>query len=218
MPEPNLPPLRVNLKTKEDSQDVLSVPLIQERIPELPEETRRKLTEQFDLKPEIAVQIVNEPLLLEYFQELCTVQSRNPSKVANLLINDLLTVLNKNKVDIDDCPITNKQLKELVDLLLSKEINLEVCREVLNELVTSNDEDISPAYLIEQKGWSLVTDTEEITKLCAEILENNPKLVKQYKEGKTKVFKALLGMLAKNTQNKFDMSLASKIMENLLKK
>ncbi|KAI5643030.1 gatB/GatE catalytic domain-containing protein [Phthorimaea operculella] len=199
MPEPNLPPLRVNLNTKEDTRDVISVPLIQDRIPELPEATRKHLIQDFGLRPETAIQLVNEPILLEYFQEL-TSENRNPTKVANLLLNDLLTVLNKRKVDLEECPITTKQMKEMTDLLLNKDINLDVFRKLVDELLDSCDSDDSPARIIKEKGWAIVSDQEEIIKHCTEVINSNPKLVKQYKEGKTKVFKALLGILAKNTQ------------------
>ncbi|KAJ8717920.1 hypothetical protein PYW07_005850 [Mythimna separata] len=216
MPEPNLPPLRVNLTTDTEHRDVLSVPLILDRIPELPDQTRKRLVEQFQLRPETAIQLVNEPTLLEYFEHLSS-EARNPTKVANLLINDLLTVLNKRKLDADDCPITVKQLKEVTDMLLSKEINLEICRNVLDELIELSDSDVSPSRLVEEKGWKLTSNEAEITRLCIEVLENNPKLVNQYKKGKTKVFKALLGIVFKNN-NKIDMSVVSKIMEGLLKK
>lgn len=218
MPEPNLPPLRVNLNTKIDSHDVISVPLIQETIPELPEQSRKRLIETYKLRSETAIQLVNEPVLLEYFQGLIS-DSRNPTKVSNLLINDLLTALNKRKIDVDDCPvtITVKQMKELTDLLFEKEINLDVFRKVLDELLQSSHGDDSPSGIIREKGWSIISNEKEITIKCLEVLKNNPKLVKQYKEGKVKVFKALLGILAKDTHNTFDMSVASKKMEELLK-
>lgn len=217
MPEPNLPPLRVNLKTKEDSQDVISVPLVQDKIPELPEETRLKLIQNFNLRPEYAIQLVNEPVLLDYFVEV-TSEARNPTKVANLLLNELLTVLNKRKLDIEDCPITIKQMKELVDLLLDNRISLDICKKMIEELVDLSDSEISPMNLVKEKNWLLVTDLQEIKKTCMDVLDNNPKLVKQYKDGKIKVFKALLGIVIKNSQNKLDMSIVSKVMEELLKK
>lgn len=217
MPEPNLPPLRVNLKTKDDHKDVLSVPLIQDNLPELPEDTRKRLIQEYQLRPEIAIQLVNEPIFLEYFQELTT-EKKSSTKVANLLINDLLTVLNKRKLDPDDCPITVKQLKELTDLLFRKDINLNIYRQVIDELVELSDSDVSPAALVKEKDLVLTTNEDEITKMCIDVLENNPKLVKQYKDGKTKVFKAFLGILSKNSTNEIDMSVASKIMEGLLKK
>lgn len=206
MPEPNLPPLRVNLKTKIDHNDVLSIPLIKDKLPQLPEDSRKHLMAKFQLRPETAIQLVNVPVLLEYFEELTTEENRSPTKVANLLLNDLLTVLNKKKLDPEDCPITVKQLKELTDLLLKKDINLDICRQAINELIELADDDVSPKNIIEEKGWLITSDEEEITKMCSIILENNPKLVKQYKDGKTKVFKAIMGILSKNSQNKIDMA------------
>ncbi|CAH2042426.1 unnamed protein product, partial [Iphiclides podalirius] len=217
MPEPNLPPLRVNLRTKEDTQDVISVPAIKDLIPELPEDSRRKLIGQFGLRPEIAIQLVNEPPLLEYFHELTLDTVRNPTKVANLLLNDLLTVLNKRHIGVEDCAITKDQIKELTDMFLRKQINLDVYRKIIDELLDKPN-NISPFDLIAEKGWFIITDEDEISQKCMEIIQNNPKIVKQYKEGKVKVLKALLGILVKNTSNKLDMSVAAAKMEELLKK
>ncbi|XP_053615063.1 glutamyl-tRNA(Gln) amidotransferase subunit B, mitochondrial isoform X2 [Plodia interpunctella] len=217
MPEPNLPPLRVNLTSRNEHRDVISVPLLRDRIPELPEDSRRHLVQQFKLRPEAAIQLVNEPILLDYFHNL-TSENRNPTKIANLLLNDLLTVLNKKRLDVEDCPITHKQLKDLIDFLLENVVNIEVARKVLEELVEASDSDLSVSNIIKEKGWAIVTDEAEITKLCEKVIEDNPKLVKQYKDGKTKVFKAFLGILVKSSHTKLDMSLASKVMEELLKK
>lgn len=217
MPEPNLPPLIVNLKTKEDHQDIISVPLIQENLPELPEQSRQNLIQEYNLKPDIAIQLVNESVLLDFFHELVREKSRNPSKVANVLINELLTVLNSEKMDLENCPITVTQLAEVCDLLQKKQINLDVSREIFHTILQSNDAQISVLNLIKEKGWSLITDENEIDKLCLEVIENNPKLVQLYTAGKVKVLRAMLGLLVKNTQNKLDMSVASKRLEDLLK-
>lgn len=216
MPEPNLPPLWVNLNTKEDTQDIISVPSIEDRIPELPEQSRTKLINNFNLRPEIAIQLVNEPKLLHYFESVIQNSDRNPIKLANLLLNELLTVLNKQKIDVENCPITVKQMSDLVDLFLINRVNLDVCRRTFECLV--NDSSLNVDEVIKQNGWFLISDETDITNKCSEIIKNNPKLVKQYREGKIKVFKALLGLLAKDTNNKLDMSLASKKMEELLKK
>ncbi|XP_022112577.2 glutamyl-tRNA(Gln) amidotransferase subunit B, mitochondrial isoform X1 [Pieris rapae] len=214
MPEPNLPPLRVNLTTREDTKDIISVPLINDRIPELPAQSRTKLIEIHDLRPEIAIQLVNEPTLFDFFNSLMN-EKRNPTKVANLLLNDLLTVLNKRKIDVNDCTINMEQLDELTDLLLQKKINLDICRSVLEEIIGNSK---SPVAIVNEKGWSLVTDGEEITEQCRRVIEDNPKLVKQFRDGKVKVLRALLGILSKTSDNKLDMSLASKKMEELLRK
>ncbi|XP_014365764.2 glutamyl-tRNA(Gln) amidotransferase subunit B, mitochondrial [Papilio machaon] len=217
MPEPNLPPLRVNLHTKEDTQDVISVPLIKDTIPELPEDSRRKLIEEYDLREISAIQLVNQPALLHYFYQLVSDVARNPTKVANLLLNDLLTVLNKRKVDVEHCTITVDQMKDLTDALLNKTINLDIYRKLLDELF-DRPIDFSVLEIIKEKGWTLETDETVIEQKCKEVLDNNPKLVKKYKEGKVKMLNSLLGILAKTTSNKMDMAVATKKMEELLKK
>lgn len=52
--------------------------------------------------------------------------------------------------------------------------------------------------------------------MCLEVIERNPKIVTQYKSGKKKVFKALMGEVARNTNQCADMATVSKIMGKLL--
>lgn len=58
MPEPNLPPLHVNVNEQETRNDMINVREIRMAIPELPEETRAKLCEHFGLPLESAVVLV----------------------------------------------------------------------------------------------------------------------------------------------------------------
>lgn len=58
MPEPNLPPLHVNTSEEEVKESVFNVKDIRMELPELPEETRRKLCETYELSLEAAVILV----------------------------------------------------------------------------------------------------------------------------------------------------------------
>lgn len=127
MPEPNLPPLHVNLKPGSMStEDLLSVAALSEEIPELPEDTRQRLVEQHNLNAETAIILVvrtlilfestknlklqhcsilfqNEPILLDHFLSITRSLSDLPNKViCNFLINDLLTYCNKLNLDVED--------------------------------------------------------------------------------------------------------------------
>lgn len=57
MPEPNLPPLRLNVKN-DKSSDLIDVEMIRKSLPELPEQTRTNLVNQRDLRHETAVILV----------------------------------------------------------------------------------------------------------------------------------------------------------------
>lgn len=57
MPEPNLPPLRINI-TDDQETELISVERIRKSLPELPTQTRKKLTEQHELRHDTAMTIV----------------------------------------------------------------------------------------------------------------------------------------------------------------
>lgn len=57
MPEPNLPPLRLNV-TNDQSSELINVEMIRKLLPELPEQTRHNLIERHDLRREAAVSLV----------------------------------------------------------------------------------------------------------------------------------------------------------------
>lgn len=58
MPEPNLPPLHINTNEEEQRMDMINVSDVKKDLPELPEETRQKLCENYGLALEAAVILV----------------------------------------------------------------------------------------------------------------------------------------------------------------
>lgn len=57
MPEPNLPPLLLTIEASK-SKNIISVKSIKESLPELPEKTRLKLLENYDLATIHAINLV----------------------------------------------------------------------------------------------------------------------------------------------------------------
>ena len=120
MPEPNLPPLCLNL-TEIESELLVNVIQIQKSIPVLPQQLRESLMTDKLLAQETAIILVvnliptvsilfvilvifqNEPILLDYFNQITTFNDqRSPKLVANILINELLTIYNKNKISPEE--------------------------------------------------------------------------------------------------------------------
>lgn len=62
----------------------------------------------------------------------------------------------------------------------------------------------------------MISDESKLEKLCLEILEKQPKLVKKYKKGRTRVFKVFLQQVASATNDCANMEKATKIMTRLL--
>lgn len=76
---------------------------------------------------------------------------------------------------------------------------------------------VTNLQVVKEKNWMQITDDDVLNQFCREVIEENGETVKQYKSGKTKVFKALMGALAAKTSQKANMKKASKILQDLLK-
>lgn len=70
--------------------------------------------------------------------------------------------------------------------------------------------------MIDQFNLKQINDDEAIEKLCRKAMENQPNIVKQYKDGKKKVFFAIVGEVAKLSENMANMEKVSKCLERIL--
>ncbi|XP_046413608.1 glutamyl-tRNA(Gln) amidotransferase subunit B, mitochondrial [Neodiprion virginianus] len=216
MPEPNLPPLHVHV-TKEikNKYGLVDVPLLQESLPELPEETRYNLKNNFGLDSTAAIILTNENNLLNIFEAVVKEDSkRKPKLVSNILINQLLTVVNRKALELDTCILNAQHIGELVDMLQNKTINLTTAENVLEEYITESS--MTPKQIVEKNNWTQITDEHQLTQICKNILLQRADVVKKYKAGKTKVFRALVGAVAQETKNRADMATVVNILKKLL--
>ncbi|GLV42651.1 Glutamyl-tRNA amidotransferase subunit B [Carabus blaptoides fortunei] len=216
MPEPNLPPLHLNmgLGTTGVTNKFVNVEQLKANIPELPEETRENLCTNYHVTPEQAIILVNEDVLLQYFKDISKNPNRETKLIVNILINELLTLVNKYKIYLENVNIPSGHLGELVDLIQLKTVNLVTARKILEEII--NGDSRSPSEITEKNNWGQIKGTAQITKLCEDVITENPKLVKQYLCGKTKVFSALLGKAAVKSEQRANMAEVTRILKELL--
>ncbi|GJQ82714.1 hypothetical protein Trydic_g19724 [Trypoxylus dichotomus] len=214
MPEPNLPPLHIAIGPVE--QGCVNVTQIKSEIPELPEETRNRLKGDFGLTPEQAIILVNESKLQKLFESVLAIQMVNTKLLANILINDYLGLVYKQKLSLDEVNVSPEYLKDVVVLLTDGTINRNTACLILEKLVNSSED--SPRSIIKRENLEQINTDEEIRKICKDVIEENPKATKQYRGGKAKVFKFFLGAIATKTNQRANMALASAILKELLDK
>ncbi|XP_017105219.2 glutamyl-tRNA(Gln) amidotransferase subunit B, mitochondrial [Drosophila bipectinata] len=217
MPEPNLPPLHVNLKPgSQSTEDLVSVAALSIEIPELPEDTRQRLVEQYSLKPETAIILVNEPILLDHFLSINRSLSEVPAKVVfNFLINDFLTYCNKMNLNVEDCSINAEDLKDILKNLHEEKINLQAARQLIELL--HNNPNVKVQELVDLHNLQQISNLEEIEDLCQQAISKQPKAVQQYQKGKSKALFAIVGEVAKLSAQKANMKIVVECLEKLLK-
>ncbi|XP_053667390.1 glutamyl-tRNA(Gln) amidotransferase subunit B, mitochondrial [Anopheles marshallii] len=224
MPEPNLPPLHLRLHDKECTEkesevDVIDVPKLSHTLPELPEQTRQRIIQMHQLSSTIAITLVNDIILHEHFRAIIEGSSgRSPKLVANFLINELLTILNRNKLDPADCHVTSGQLGTIVDMLQENQLNAQYASRVLQELLADERLQVCPREIVSTNGWFLITDEAQISQHCEDVIKRHPKLVDKYRKGKEKMLYALAGEVAKVSEEKIDMARAVELLKEMLKR
>lgn len=111
---------------------------------------------------------------------------------------------------------TSEDIGEIIDLLQAKRINLQTAETVLEAV--AREEQPSVTHMVTARDLWLVTDAAQVQAVCKTAVQRNPQLVQAYRDGKTKVLFALLGIIAKETNNRVDMSLVTKQLQEMLKK
>ncbi|XP_066156732.1 glutamyl-tRNA(Gln) amidotransferase subunit B, mitochondrial [Euwallacea fornicatus] len=212
MPEPNLPPLHVSMGPVSGGK--INADEIKSRMPELPEQTRTRLKEEFGLSLNHSIILVNEFCLLKIFEGALNGRSINPSKLANFLINELNQVLNERNKEIRDLRLNVSHVGEIMELLDKGTINRSVATLILVELIEGNTE--NPTKIVQDNNWQQITNEQDLRDICNAVLTENEKGVQQYLSGKSKVFKAFLGAVFKKSETKADMKKCNDILKDLL--
>ena len=76
----------------------------------------------------------------------------------------------------------------------------------------------SPEDIINEKDLKQVTDKDEIEKIIEEVIKDNPKMIKEYLNGKNKLLGFFVGQAMKKTKGKANPKLLNEILLNKLVK
>lgn len=220
MPEPNLPPLCLfdneSISTASCNTSVINIDDIRNKLPPLPEDIRQRLEKNYNIPRQNAAFLTEIKGMLEYFEDVMNSSStRSGKKVSNLMLNQLLGILNEKKMTMDKCPITSENFGRLIDMLQQEEISHTIGTKVLVEMI--DQADTSPEEVVDKNDWRQVNDKEYLQTVSRKVLDDNPKLVKQYQKGKMKYLHALTSKAVEATQDKGNPRILMKIVESMLK-
>ena len=98
---------------------------------------------------------------------------------------------------IDDGKINGKQAKTVLEKAIEESKN--------------------PVLLVDELGISQITSEEEIRKIVLSVIEENPNLIEDYKNGK-KVFDYFIGQIMKKTRGRANPVITSQILKEELDK
>lgn len=128
--------------------------------------------------------------------------------LANLLTGDILSHLNKNNIALKDTKLTDDNLISLVNMLASKKISSKQGKEILPYILES---DLSFTEIIDKLGIKEV-DNSALETIVTKILDENEQSVNDYRAGKDKALKYLMGQIMKETKGQANPEVVNRML------
>ena len=198
-PEPDLPPVVLSQEYIQDIRD---------HLPELGEAKRRRYAQEYQL-PEYDCQMVtSHPALARSFEELIALGTP-PKQGANWIMGEVLGALSARSLSPEGMTITPKTLARLIQLVGEGKLNRNTAVKVF-EAVFDTDGDVDE--YVTAHGLEQVQDVKLVENTVAQVLEENPQSVADWRGGKEKAFGFLVGQTMRKLQGKADPQTVRRVL------
>ena len=207
-PDPDLLPLDL------DENFILS---IQQEIPELPDQRKKRFINDFNLSNYDASVLTSDKEVGNYFDKVfkSNKELMNSAKlIANWITSELFSILKKNDISILESPITPDNLGKLIMLIISNKISGKIAKDVFEEMYISKK---TPLEIIQKNGLMQLSDAKEIELIIDKILNSNKDKVGDFKSGKTKLLGFFVGQAMKISKGKANPKMLNEILLKKLK-
>ena len=159
-PDPDLLPLEIEQSWVDD---------IASTLPELPDDKRRRLMDQYGLSQYDAIVLISEQAKADYFETAA--KGRDAKLVSNWVTNEVSARLAADNKDFSENPLPAAHVAQLVELIETDVISSKIAKEVFDYVWKGEG---SPAEVVEKHGLKQVTDTGAIEKAVDDLIAANP--------------------------------------------
>jgi aspartyl-tRNA(Asn)/glutamyl-tRNA(Gln) amidotransferase subunit B len=203
-PDPDLLPLDITPQMLE---------AVRATLPELPEARRARYVNELGLSAYDASSLTSSREMADFFDTCVgSVGANNAKLCANWLIGEVSAQLNRDGLEMAQCPVSPQQMIGMLTRVADSTISNSGAKEVFRTLWSDGGE---ADAIIEAKGLKQVSDSGAIETLVDEIIAANADKVAEYRSGKDKLFGFFVGLAMKASKGKAN---PAQLNEVLLKK
>ena len=203
-PDPDLVPLDVTAEYVESVRATLV---------ETPYERYARYVGAFGIDSKRATQLVDDHALAAWFDRAVAAASGKAQAVVAFVLGDLARLANESGAHLASGKVAPEALAELVELTSSNAINSKAAKQVLEALWNEGG---SAKAIVEREGLAQVSDRGAVSAIVDEVLAANPKVIADYKAGKTTVLGFLTGAVMKASRGKANPALAQELLKEKL--
>ena len=199
-PDPDLQPIVID--------DAL-IDELRREIPRLPDERKSRYIRDFGLTAYDAELIVAQREVADWF-EACVMSTVVPKIAANLTIAEVLTRLSPDEAVI---PITPVHFGRLCDLTAAGKLSSTGARKLLGFLWEHDDD---PDAVAEREALWQLDDPVILRPIMEKVIEDNPRIVADYRAGKKKAVQSLIGQAMRATKGRGNPGVMQQLLTALL--
>jgi aspartyl-tRNA(Asn)/glutamyl-tRNA(Gln) amidotransferase subunit B len=203
-PEPDLVRLRIEPTFLEP---------LRRQLPELPHERERRMIADAGLPEFDAGVLVSTKALADYYDETARLAG-DPKAASNWIMTEVLKVLHDRKIGIDAFGVRPVELAGLLSMVGEKRISGKIAKQVFQEMVETG---CGPEAIVEAKGLLQMTDREELARVVRAVIADNPSTVEDYRRGKDRAFRFLVGKVMEATGGRANPETTSDLLGRELK-
>lgn len=204
-PEPDLVPIHIDEEWKAR---------VRAEIPELPDARKKRYVEELGL-PEYDAGVLTMTKEMSDFFEATVAAGADAKQASNWLMGDVSGYLNAEQKELGDIKLTPESLAGMIKLIENGTISSKIAKTVIEELIVNGGD---PEEIVKKKGLVQISDEATLLKIIAEVLDNNPQSVEDFKNGKQKAMGFLVGQLMKATKGQANPQVANKLLAQELQK
>lgn len=204
-PDPDLSPIKITDEY---------IAKIKSTMPELPFDRKNRYRTQMGLSDHEAEVLTDRSIVTNFFEE-CLKLKNDPKIVCNWITTDVMRKMKESLNDDAEILISPKNLVNLINMFVNKQISINNARELLDKIWGTNEDAETTA---EQLGLKQVNDEEQVKKVVLEIISQNPNAVADYKSGNERAKTFFVGQVMKQTHGKANPQIVNKILAEELNK
>jgi aspartyl-tRNA(Asn)/glutamyl-tRNA(Gln) amidotransferase subunit B len=185
---------------------------IQSELPELPDAKYRRYAAALGVPEADARLLTKYRRVSEYFEAACA-GVENPRAVASFMVSQMFAhVTTEAEREHWNPAVSPEKLGELLRLVEGGKINHNMAKRVYGQMAESG----RPAAEFISEEDLLGVDDGALAALCRAAVEGNPKSVADYRAGKEKAIKALVGAVMRETRGRADALKAEELLKGLI--
>jgi len=188
-PEPDLPPLKVDEKMIEN---------IKKNLPELPEDRKKRFIESYFL-PEYDADILTSSKAMGDFFESAISKYKKTKVLSNWMMGELMRFLNEEKIGIENSPVSPDNLVEILKLIDDGTVSGKMAKDVFEKMFKTGKK---ASQIVKEEGITQLTDKNELNEVISRVMNENPKSVEDFREGKEKALNFLIGQVMRYTRGR----------------